>query len=71
MDFRLVNAIRSWDEPPLVISEAIYVKPRPVVMVHGFISNAETWTAYLGNNGFLASIGLQGFAAGDGQVPAN
>ncbi len=50
-------------------SDLITIKPRPVVMVHGFISNPETWTPYLGNNGFLASIGVQGFAVGDGQVP--
>ena len=50
-------------------SELITIKPRPVVMVHGFISNPETWIPYLGINGFLASIGLQGFAVGDGQVP--
>ena len=50
-------------------SDPITVKPRPVVMVHGFLSNPETWTPYVGSNGFLASIGLQGFAVGDGQVP--
>ncbi len=47
----------------------VEVRPRPVVMVHGFISNWETWSAYLGDTGYLASIGLQGFAVGDGQVP--
>ena len=50
-------------------SDPITIKPRPVVMVHGFISNPETWTPYLGADGYLASIGLQGFAVGDGQVP--
>lgn len=45
------------------------VSPRPVVMVHGFISNWQTWEKYLGPNGYLASIGLEGFAVGDGQVP--
>ena len=49
-------------------SEPITIKPRPVVTVHGFISNPETWNNYIGPNGFLASIGLQGFAVGDGQV---
>ena len=49
-------------------SEPIIIKPRPVVMVHGFISYPETWSPYLGEEGFLASIGLQGFAVGDGQV---
>jgi len=47
----------------------ITIKPRPVVMVHGFISTWETWQAYLGPSGYLASIGLNGFAVGDGQVP--
>ena len=50
-------------------SDPITIKPRPVVMVHGFISNPETWSSYLGADGFLASMGLQGFAVGDGQVP--
>ena len=50
-------------------SDTITVKPRPVVLVHGFISYPQTWTPYVGDNGFLASIGLQGFAVGDGQVP--
>ena len=47
----------------------VTVKPRPVVMVHGFISNWETWQKYLGADGYLASIGLQGFAVGDRQEP--
>ncbi len=42
--------------------------PRPVVMVHGFSSNATAWADYLGPEGYLASVGLQGFAVGDGQV---
>lgn len=50
-------------------SSPIRVAPRPVVLVHGFISNSETWKLYLGADGFLASLGLQGFAVGDGQVP--
>ncbi|MEP7134781.1 MAG: hypothetical protein ABI904_07585 [Chloroflexota bacterium] len=49
-------------------SNPITVLPRPVVMVHGFISNPETWVAYVGSNGFLAPLGITGFAVGDGQV---
>ena len=45
----------------------ITIKPRPVVMVHGFLSNWETWKAYLGPGGYLASIGLKGFAVGMGR----
>lgn len=48
---------------------SIEIRPRPVVMVHGFLSTWETWKAYLGPQGYLASLGLQGFAVGDGQVP--
>ncbi len=48
---------------------ALQIAPRPVVMVHGFISSWETWQAYLGPGGYLASLGLQGFAVGDGQFP--
>lgn len=47
----------------------IPVKPRPVVFVHGFGSSAAAWTNYLGANGYLAPLGLRGFAVGDGQVP--
>jgi len=50
-------------------SGPLQLSPRPVVMVHGFISNYEAWKDYLGPQGFLAAIGVQGFAVGDGQVP--
>ena len=50
-------------------SNQITVAPRPVVMVHGFISYWETWKPYLGETGFLAPLGISGFAVGDGQVP--
>jgi pimeloyl-ACP methyl ester carboxylesterase len=50
-------------------SDPITVLPRPVVLVHGFVSNWRAWSSYLASNGFLASIGLKGFAVGDGQVP--
>ena len=50
-------------------SNPIIVLPRPVVMVHGFISNPQAWAPYVGANGFLSTIGVQGFAVGDGQVP--
>ena len=44
------------------------VVPRPVVMVHGFNADFHTWDSYLGPQGYLASLGLGGFAVGDGQV---
>lgn len=44
------------------------IAPRPVVLVHGLASSAATWAAYARQGGFLSSIGLRGFAAGDGQV---
>lgn len=47
----------------------VSVIPRPVVMVHGFNSDYKAWTAYLGSQGYLAEIGLHGFAVGDGQFP--
>ena len=49
-------------------SEPILVTVRPVVMVHGFISDWETWKMYLGPGGFLANLNIPGFAVGDGQV---
>jgi pimeloyl-ACP methyl ester carboxylesterase len=50
------------------VSTSVQVAPRPVVMVHGFISNWEAWTNYLGPSGYLATVGVPGFAVGDGQV---
>jgi pimeloyl-ACP methyl ester carboxylesterase len=49
-------------------SQTVSVTPRPVVMVHGFNADFHTWDNYLGPDGYLASLGLQGFAVGDGQV---
>lgn len=64
---RVVNAYRSGNNY-LGQSDALEVLPRPVVMVHGFISTWDAWKAYLGADGFLAPIGVQGFALGDGQA---
>lgn len=50
-------------------SSPLAVRPRPVVFVHGFISSAEAWATYTGPQGYLAAIGVQGFAVGDGQAP--
>jgi pimeloyl-ACP methyl ester carboxylesterase len=47
---------------------SVPVVPRPVVMVHGFNADFHSWDNYLGAQGYLASLGLQGFAVGDGQV---
>ncbi|MCC6456268.1 MAG: hypothetical protein IT328_15040 [Caldilineaceae bacterium] len=49
---------------PLQIS----VRPRPVVLVHGFGASYTTWEKYLGPSGYLALMGLHGYAVGDGQV---
>jgi pimeloyl-ACP methyl ester carboxylesterase len=38
---------------------------RPVVLVHGFIGSAATWSEYLGPEGYLARIGRVGFALGE------
>ncbi|HSF81886.1 MAG TPA: alpha/beta fold hydrolase [Anaerolineales bacterium] len=53
---------------PEILSAPVQVNPRPVVLVHGFSSSWEAWTNYLGSSGYLASIGISGFAVGDGQV---
>ena len=37
------------------------------MLVHGFVSNAGTWSGWTGATGFLAQDGLEGFAVGDGQ----
>lgn len=65
------HAVLALNESSGIIGQSnpVTILPRPVVMVHGFISNWETWTSYLGINGYLSSIGEPGFAVGDGQVP--
>lgn len=65
---RTIHATAEADET-LGVSQPVHVGPRPVVLVHGFISSWETWNRYLGSDGYLASLGLQSFAVGDGQVP--
>jgi len=44
------------------------VSARPVVLVHGLASNAATWAEYTKQDGYLAALGLRGFAVGDGQA---
>ena len=65
---RLIRAVGAANNI-LAESDQITIAPRPVVLVHGFISNWETWKPYLGLDGFLGKLGLQGYAIGDGQVP--
>ena len=48
------------------------VRPKPVILVHGLMSSAETWEKYVGlPPGFLQSINplWHGYAVGDGQAP--
>ncbi|MEI7845094.1 MAG: alpha/beta fold hydrolase [Chloroflexota bacterium] len=54
---------------PILGAVEFVIKPRPVVMVHGFLSSWETWKPYLGSGGYLSLVGLDGFAVGDGQSP--
>jgi pimeloyl-ACP methyl ester carboxylesterase len=46
----------------------ITIAPRPVVFVHGFGATWEAWQFYLGENGYLARVGIRGYAVGDGQA---
>jgi len=46
----------------------VAILPRPVVLVHGFNADFHTWDNYLGPKGYLATLGLHGYAVGDGQV---
>lgn len=51
--------------------ESITIRPKPVILVHGFASDYQTWAAYLGSGGFIAQANSywQAFAVGDGQAP--
>ena len=65
------RVVKAFDATGVLVAQSarLAVLPRPVVMVHGFLSSAATWADYLGPEGYLASIGVRGFAVGDGQVP--
>jgi pimeloyl-ACP methyl ester carboxylesterase len=52
-------------------SATLTVRPKPVILVHGLLSDAGTWAAYVGGGGFLANQNVlwRGYAVGDGQAP--
>ncbi len=56
------------DGQQAVGSVNVTILPRPVVMVHGFNADYHSWDNYLGPQGYLATLGLKGYAVGDGQV---
>ena len=62
---RILSALSSGIQ---LASLPIQIRPRPAVMVHGFASGWDAWTNYLGPDGYLASVGIPGYAVGDGQV---
>lgn len=64
---RVVEALAAGQ--PLGQSALVTITPRPVVMVHGYIDSWEGWAAYLGADGYLATMGIAGYAVGDGQAP--
>ncbi len=45
------TVLASLDGIPLEASALIVVAPRPVVLVHGFLSNYQAWVNYLGPRG--------------------
>ena len=51
-----------------VDGQELSIKPRPVILVHGFNADWHTWDTYVGPDNFLAPHGLHGYAVGDGQV---
>jgi triacylglycerol esterase/lipase EstA (alpha/beta hydrolase family) len=63
------TVLASMDGVATEASASIMVAPRPVVMVHGFLSNYQAWANYLGPQGYLARIGVPAYAVGDGQAP--
>ena len=65
---RQERTIRALAGGAAVATAQVQISPRPVILAHGFIASADAWSAYLGPNGFLAFMGLRGFAVGDGQA---
>lgn len=53
--------------PDAATTVEVPVRPKPVVLVHGFTSSAATWSAWSSPDGFLAHWGIAGYAVGDGQ----
>jgi len=45
----------------------IAVTPKPLVLVHGLNSNHRSWTNWIKPDGYLAEIGMPGYAVDDGQ----
>jgi pimeloyl-ACP methyl ester carboxylesterase len=54
---------------PVGVTQARAAGPNPVVLIHGLNSEFKKWAPYVGPDGFLATIGRQGYAVGDGQAP--
>jgi pimeloyl-ACP methyl ester carboxylesterase len=61
---RTIRAVSALTKQP--VTTDVRVAPRPVVMVHGFLSGAATWASY--SQTFLPALGLSGFAVGDGKA---
>jgi hypothetical protein len=51
---RTIRAVSARTNVP--VTTEIHVAPRPVVMVHGFMSAAATWDSYSKATGFLAPL---------------
>jgi len=45
----------------------IALTPKPLVLVHGLNSNHRSWTNWIKPDGYLAEIGMPGYAVDDGQ----
>ena len=45
------------------------IDPRPVVLVHGMISDRNRFNSYIGSDGFLSTLGLTGYVVSDEQFP--
>ncbi|HEX4946116.1 MAG TPA: hypothetical protein VFZ34_05615 [Blastocatellia bacterium] len=61
---RTIRAASALTKEP--VTTEVRIAPRPVVMVHGFMSGATTWASY--SQTFLPPLGLSGFAVGDGKA---
>lgn len=46
---------------------ALAVTPKPVVLVHGLNSDHTSWINWIKPDGFLANVGMPGYAVDDGQ----
>lgn len=64
---RPLASLRAEADGKTLAESKLIIQPRPIVLVHGMISDRNRFNSYIGENGYLAGIGLIGYVVGDEQ----